>query len=317
MQPVTYPAAAEEHDAEKACLEEERGQHLVGHQRPDHRPGDVGEHRPVGAELIRHHDARNDAHGEGDGEDLEPVLEEPQIGLVPRPEKQPVHHRQIARQSDREGREEEMEGDGEGELEPRQKYRVETCELRHVPVPFGSLGPEARAESPSGERGRSARSVGRTMVKGCKLFFRQKRSGYDHRGPVAETAVRPCQQAARSEGLSPADWQGAHLPAAAQNLPWSAMQRFAANSARSRIGRTWVRRARTGREDRRLQTGLGEIARRMRSIAEGSGLRQIACFLDEGDPCVDFLGVSPRENPLPVPDVVAGDAQSQTAGGER
>jgi hypothetical protein len=32
------PVHAEQHDAEEAGLEEEGGQHLVGHQRPDHRP---------------------------------------------------------------------------------------------------------------------------------------------------------------------------------------------------------------------------------------------------------------------------------------
>jgi hypothetical protein len=61
---------AEQHDAEEAGLEEEGGQHLVAHQRADDRAGLVGEGRPVGAELVGHHDARHDAHAEGDGEDL-------------------------------------------------------------------------------------------------------------------------------------------------------------------------------------------------------------------------------------------------------
>ena len=70
---------AEQHHAEEAGLEEEGGQHLIGHQRADDRPGLVGEHRPVGAELVGHDDARDDAHGEDDGEDLQPVAEQVEI----------------------------------------------------------------------------------------------------------------------------------------------------------------------------------------------------------------------------------------------
>ena len=73
---------AEQHHAEEAGLEEEGGQHLIGHQRPDDRPGPVGEDRPVGAELVGHDDARDDAHREGDGEDLQPVAEQVEIGLA-------------------------------------------------------------------------------------------------------------------------------------------------------------------------------------------------------------------------------------------
>jgi len=76
MQLVADTLQTEQHDAEKAGFEEECGQHLISHQRTDDRPGLVGEHRPVGAELVRHHDAGDDAHAEGDGEDLQPVIEE-------------------------------------------------------------------------------------------------------------------------------------------------------------------------------------------------------------------------------------------------
>ena len=76
MQPGTDALQAEQHDAEEARFEEERGQHLIGHQRADHGAGLVGEGRPVGAELVGHHDAGHDAHAERDGEDLEPVVEQ-------------------------------------------------------------------------------------------------------------------------------------------------------------------------------------------------------------------------------------------------
>ena len=90
VQPVADALAAEQHDAEEARLEEEGGQHLVAHQRPDHRPGLVGEGRPVGAELVAHDDAGDDAHAEGDGEDGLPVVEE----LADRP--RPCFHSQSA-----------------------------------------------------------------------------------------------------------------------------------------------------------------------------------------------------------------------------
>ena len=50
--PRPDPGGSEQHHPEEACLEEEGGQHLIGHQRPDHRPGLVGERAPIGAELV-------------------------------------------------------------------------------------------------------------------------------------------------------------------------------------------------------------------------------------------------------------------------
>ena len=76
--------AAEQHDAEEAGFQEEGRHHLVAHQRPDHRAGLVGEARPVGAELVRHHHAGDDAHAEHDGECLQPVLEDVEIDLPAR-----------------------------------------------------------------------------------------------------------------------------------------------------------------------------------------------------------------------------------------
>ena len=47
MQAAADPLQAEQHHAEEAGFEEERGQHLVGHQRPDHGAGLVGEQRQL------------------------------------------------------------------------------------------------------------------------------------------------------------------------------------------------------------------------------------------------------------------------------
>ena len=74
MQLVADTVEPEQHDAEKARFKKEGGQHLVSHQRADDRSGLVREHRPVGAELVGHHDAGDDAHAEGDSENLQPVV---------------------------------------------------------------------------------------------------------------------------------------------------------------------------------------------------------------------------------------------------
>ena len=43
MSRASDPLATEQHDAEEAGFKEERRQHLVAHQRTDHRAGLVGE----------------------------------------------------------------------------------------------------------------------------------------------------------------------------------------------------------------------------------------------------------------------------------
>ena len=58
VQLLPYLVHAEQHHTEETRLEEEGGQHLIRHERP----GTIREKRPVGAELIGHHNAGNDAH---------------------------------------------------------------------------------------------------------------------------------------------------------------------------------------------------------------------------------------------------------------
>ena len=74
MQPWPDLVPAEQHDAEEARLEEEGGQHLIGEQRAGDAAGEGGEIAPVRAELVGHHQAGDDAHGEVDGEDLRPEM---------------------------------------------------------------------------------------------------------------------------------------------------------------------------------------------------------------------------------------------------
>ena len=120
MQPRPDPFQTKQHDAQKAGLKEEGRQHLIGHQRPDHRPRLVREDRPVGAELIGHHNARHDAHAKGHGKDLFPVVEKHPIGFVLGPKPKRIHHRQKAGQPDRERRKDNVKRNGKGELDPCQ-----------------------------------------------------------------------------------------------------------------------------------------------------------------------------------------------------
>ena len=125
MHRLRHAVDAEEHDAEEPRLQEEGGQHLVAHQRPDDRAGLVGEDAPVGAELVAHHDARHDAHAEGEREGLHPDAEEADVVVAPGPEPQPLQHGEIAAEPDGEGGEDDVEGDGEGELQAREQNGIE------------------------------------------------------------------------------------------------------------------------------------------------------------------------------------------------
>ena len=125
MQPVADLVPAEQHDAEERRLEEERGDDLVGDERADDVAGEVGEARPVGAELVAHDDAGHDAEPERHGEHLDPEAEQVAVERVARPQPVELEGGEPAREADGEGREDDMEGNGERELDARQHERVE------------------------------------------------------------------------------------------------------------------------------------------------------------------------------------------------
>ena len=124
MHSLRHAVAAEQHDAEKASLEEEGGEHLVGHQRADDVAAKPRQLAPIGAELVGEHHAGDDAHAEGHGEDLGPMLGDVEIdgfaGLQP----QRLEHDEPGGKPDGEGRKEDVEGDGEGELDAREEKRI-------------------------------------------------------------------------------------------------------------------------------------------------------------------------------------------------
>ena len=121
---------AEEHDPQEAGLEEEGGQHLVGHDRAHDGTHGVAHPAPVGAELVGHDDSGDDAHAEGDGEDRQPELVELAVDRVAGGEPEALQHGKVAGEPDGEGREQEVEGDDEGELEARQHDRIQPLHYR-------------------------------------------------------------------------------------------------------------------------------------------------------------------------------------------
>ena len=121
IEPRRDSLPAEQKDAEEACLERKGREGLIGEKRPLYRPGYTRELAPVRAELERHHDAGDDAEPEGDAENLEPELEDDAIRRPPGREMQRLENGQPRRQSDRERWKDDVERDGEGELQPRQQ----------------------------------------------------------------------------------------------------------------------------------------------------------------------------------------------------
>ena len=129
MQSLADAFEPEQHHAKEAGFKEEGGQHFIGHERPDHRARFIREDRPVCAEFVGHDDARDDAHGEDDGEDLQPVAEQVEEAVLTGPEPQPFEHRDVAGETDGEAREYKMERDRECELRTRKQKC--SCALIH------------------------------------------------------------------------------------------------------------------------------------------------------------------------------------------
>ena len=112
--------AAEQQHAEEGGLDGEGREALVGEEPALDRPRSPSELGPVGAELELHDDAGHHPEPEGNGKDPQPEVEQfpvdrPRCGDVQR-----LEEREPCRQPDREGREDDVERDREGELHARQ-----------------------------------------------------------------------------------------------------------------------------------------------------------------------------------------------------
>src|SRR4029077_3496204 len=79
---------------------------------------------PVGAELERHDDPADHPHAEGEGEELEPKIEDPPVELVACPQPRAFERGKPCREPDREGWKDDVETDDESELQPREQNRI-------------------------------------------------------------------------------------------------------------------------------------------------------------------------------------------------
>ena len=120
------------------CFEQKRGVDFVAEQWTLDRPGLVGQLAPVGAELERHDDSRDDPHAEGDREYLEPEIEQAPIDVLPGRQRQGLQRRQPCGEPDGERGKDDVKGNGERELNARQQERVE---IHDQPIPVH--GPDA------------------------------------------------------------------------------------------------------------------------------------------------------------------------------
>ena len=119
---------AKQHDPEEARFEEECGEHFIGQQRPGDRPGKVGERAPIGAELVGHDQPGDHAHAEVDRKNLRPEVVQVAVHLLPRFQPQPFQYGQVTGQADGDGREDDVERDGECELDSGE---IESLQSKH------------------------------------------------------------------------------------------------------------------------------------------------------------------------------------------
>ena len=154
MQAVAHLLPAEEHDAEKGRLEEEGGDDLIGDDGPKHVAGELGEPRPVGAELVAHDDARHDAEAEGHREHLHPEAEEIAIKRIAGAQPVEFQSGEPAGKADGESRKDDVESNRERELDAREHQGIEF----HLRFPSSTYPPAFRAAAGYGP---GARRLGR------------------------------------------------------------------------------------------------------------------------------------------------------------
>ncbi len=111
MRPARHQRAPEQQHAEERRLQEECHQAFIGQHRRNHVRRDVGEARPVGAELERHDDPGHHAHAERNREDPGPEPGDAEPDLLAGEEVQALQHGNEGCQSDGEGGQQDMPGD--------------------------------------------------------------------------------------------------------------------------------------------------------------------------------------------------------------
>ncbi len=120
-----HTVEAEQQHAEERRLEEERHQNFVADSGTDHVAGRDGEAAPIRAKLVGENEARHDAHRERHGEDLGPEPHQMLVAVVAGAQPHDAERGEIGREPDREAREDDVECDGESELQAGQQYGIE------------------------------------------------------------------------------------------------------------------------------------------------------------------------------------------------
>src|ERR1700728_1014687 len=116
VEPWPDSGTAEHDDTEKACLESEGGECLVGDENALNIPRPARQLAPVGTEFERHYDPGHHAETEDHAKDLQPELEHLAIGRTSGREIQSFEDSEPRCHTDRERREDDVERDGEREL---------------------------------------------------------------------------------------------------------------------------------------------------------------------------------------------------------
>jgi len=82
VQATAHAVPAEQHHTEEARFKEERGQYFIRQQRPGHSTREVAEAASVGAELVGHDQAQDNAHAEVHGKDFRPEVVEVAVNAL-------------------------------------------------------------------------------------------------------------------------------------------------------------------------------------------------------------------------------------------
>ena len=114
------PPFTEQHDADEARFQEESGQRLIHEERAEHVRHRTREAGPVRSDLVAQHHTGDNAHAEGECEELEPEAHQVAIDRPAGAPPQAAQQRHEAGNADGEGRPQDMVADGEGELQSRE-----------------------------------------------------------------------------------------------------------------------------------------------------------------------------------------------------
>src|SRR6266404_7440258 len=198
---------SEQHHAKESGFEEEGGQHLVAEQRARDGSCEGRVIAPVGAELVGHDDAGNDAHGEVDGEYVRPEIIEVAISGIFLPQPQAFQHREIARKADGGRGEDDVCRYRESEFDPRE-FECSQAEHDYFPSapPAAASGVPVASKTSGAARTEAALTIGllteRSSSSTAHAVCDDGRPLTDRIWIATTTAERPATTAAASSAAT-------------------------------------------------------------------------------------------------------------------